>query len=80
LKGDLNAAIAETEKAIAVDSRCDLAYVNLAQMCVNQGKLNEAVNAYEKAVSLSRTILDAENSIMGLEAAKAQMAAIARIK
>jgi exonuclease VII small subunit len=49
-------------------------------MCVNQGKLNEAVNAYEKAVSLSRTILDAENSIMGLEAAKAQMAAIARIK
>lgn len=79
LKGDKNAAVAETEKAIQVDPRCDLAFVNLAQMHIHNGKMVDAIAAYEKAVTLARTLPDAENSIMGLEAAKAQMVAIERM-
>jgi import receptor subunit TOM70 len=69
-----------TQKAIEVDARCELAYAHLAQMYMSQGKLDEAIITYNRAVELSRTVSEMENGIMGLEAARAQMAAVDRLK
>ena len=56
-----------TQKAIEADARCELAYLHLAQMYTQQGRLTEAVITYKRAIDLSRTTVDAESAIMGLE-------------
>ena len=79
IKGDLDGAIELVQKAIEVDPRCDLAFTHLAQMYMQQGKLDEAIITYKRAVDLSRTPGDIEAAVLGLEAVKAQTAAVQRI-
>lgn len=65
--------------ALKVDPRCDLAYMHLAQMYVQKGKFNEALDVYGKALELAKSPVDLENVTMGMEAAKAQMVALERL-
>jgi import receptor subunit TOM70 len=76
VKGNVAAGIELTQKAIEVDSRCDLAYMHLAQMFMAQGRIDEAIAMYEKSLTLARTSLDVENAVMGIEASHAQKAAM----
>ena len=76
IKGDVNRGIEFTQKAISVDSRCELAYMHLAQMYMAQGRIEDAVKTYETALALARTEMDAENALMGIEASRAQQNAM----
>ena len=76
VKSDVESGIKYTRQAIEVDPRCDLAHMHLAQMYMAQGKIDEAVATYKAAMELSRTELDLENALMGIEASKAQQFAM----
>lgn len=79
VKGDVEQGINFTKKAINADKKCDLAYMHLAQMQMAQGNVDAAIVNYEKALSLSRTKMDVENAMMGIEASKAQKAAVSYV-
>lgn len=79
LKGDFERAIQCTQKALEVDPLCELAYQHLAQMYMQQGRLDEAIITFKKASEMARTPSDYQSSVMGLEAARAQMAAAQRL-
>ncbi len=69
-----------TKKAVEVDAKCDLAYVHLAQMYLQQAKLDESIIMYKKAADLARSSTDFENAVIGLEAVRAQIAAVDRLQ
>ncbi|KAJ3147872.1 TOM (translocase of outer membrane) complex component [Geranomyces michiganensis] len=66
---------AETEcrKAIAVDPLCDMAYAQLAQLLLHQGKFEESLDAYDHASKLARTEPELANALALREAAAAQL-------
>lgn len=68
-----------TTKAIAADNRCEIAYLHLAQMFAQSGRLAEAMGTYTRAIDLSRSASDAEAACLGMQAVRAQMAAMQRL-
>jgi mitochondrial import receptor subunit TOM70 len=76
VKNDVGRGIELTQRAIAVDPLCELAYMHLAQMYMAQGKVEDSIKTYEKALELARTESDAENALMGIEASRAQQRAM----
>ncbi|KND02792.1 uncharacterized protein SPPG_01873 [Spizellomyces punctatus DAOM BR117] len=72
-KQDASTAEAECRKAIGVDPLCDMAYAQLAQLLLHQGKFEESLDAYDKAADLARTEPELANAIALREAAAAQL-------
>ncbi|KAI9098268.1 import receptor [Phlyctochytrium arcticum] len=71
-KQDTAKAESECRKAIEVDPMCDMAYAQLAQLLLHQGKFEESLSAYDKAAELARTEAELTNAIALREAAAAQ--------
>ncbi|KAJ3151588.1 TOM (translocase of outer membrane) complex component [Geranomyces variabilis] len=63
----------ECRKAIAVDPLCDMAYAQLAQLLLHQGKFEESLDAYDQASKLARTEPELANALALREAAAAQL-------
>ncbi|TPX64440.1 hypothetical protein SpCBS45565_g05841 [Spizellomyces sp. 'palustris'] len=72
-KQDASTAEAECRKAIGVDPLCDMAYAQLAQLLLHEGKFEESLAAYDKAADLARTEPELANAIALREAAAAQL-------
>lgn len=70
---DIEGAINLTKKAIEVDEHCDVAYAHLAQMHLQQGNLQGAVENYETATNYARTEADMANMISCRDFARAQL-------
>ncbi|EGF82256.1 hypothetical protein BATDEDRAFT_19105 [Batrachochytrium dendrobatidis JAM81] len=71
-KQDLATAEAECRKALEVDPLCDIAYSQLAQLLCHQHKLDEAIQVYDKAITVTRTDIEVLNVVTYREAARAQ--------
>ncbi|KXS17773.1 TPR-like protein [Gonapodya prolifera JEL478] len=69
---DLAQAEQFCRKATEVDPKCDLAYAQWAQILMQQNKLDEALEKYEAAISLSRTEPEVVQNVMFRTAALAQ--------
>ncbi|KAI8819490.1 import receptor [Fimicolochytrium jonesii] len=72
-KQDATTAEIECRKAIAVDPYCDIAYAQLAQLLLHQGKFSDSLDAYDKAAALARTEPELANALALREAAAAQL-------
>ncbi|KAI8918423.1 import receptor [Powellomyces hirtus] len=70
---DAATAEAECRKAIKVDPLCDIAFAQLAQLLLHQGKFEESLQAYDAASTLARTEPELANAIALREAAAAQL-------
>ncbi|KAG2227083.1 hypothetical protein INT45_003813 [Circinella minor] len=70
---DPNEAIRLCKIALTVDPACDAAVASLAQILLEQGKLEEALKYYEIAIDLARTEAEVEHAISFVEATKAQI-------
>ncbi|KAI9253851.1 hypothetical protein BDA99DRAFT_540460 [Phascolomyces articulosus] len=71
--GDPNEAIRLCKMALKVDPACDAAVASLAQILLEQGKLEEALKYYETAIDLARTEAEVEHALSFVEATKAQI-------
>ncbi|KAJ3371737.1 TOM (translocase of outer membrane) complex component [Allomyces arbusculus] len=58
--------------ALEKDPRCDLVYVQLANFLLPQGKVDEAIKYFDKAIDLARTLPELVNAIMAKENVLAQ--------
>lgn len=56
--GDIQKALGYLNKAIEVDEKCELAYETLGTIQVQRGLLEQAVELFEKALTLSRTEIE----------------------
>ncbi|KAJ3003862.1 TOM (translocase of outer membrane) complex component [Thoreauomyces humboldtii] len=72
-RNDPIAAEVECRKAIEVDPLCDIAYAQLAQLLLAQGKFEESLETYDHAANLARTEPELANAIALREAAAAQL-------
>ncbi|KAJ3089658.1 hypothetical protein HK102_005844 [Quaeritorhiza haematococci] len=72
-KNDPETAENLLRKATEVDSMCDIAYAQLAQLLVAQNKMEEALATYDKAVLAARTEPEVTTAISCREAAAAQL-------
>lgn len=66
-KGDMAGAESLMKKAVEVDSKCDVAYVQLANFLLQQGKVDESTNYFDKAIDLARTEAELVNAITAKE-------------
>ncbi|KAJ3391876.1 TOM (translocase of outer membrane) complex component [Entophlyctis sp. JEL0112] len=60
-------------KATEVDPTCDIAYIQLAQLLIHQNMLEAALEAYDTAITVTRTEPELVNAISCREACAAQM-------
>jgi serine/threonine protein kinase/tetratricopeptide (TPR) repeat protein len=51
-QGKLDEAIAEYQKALAIDPKSDIAYNNLGHILLHRGKLDEAIAEFRKAIAV----------------------------
>lgn len=56
--GDVVKTLAEINRAIKIDSKCEFAYETLGQLEVQRDNLEEAVKAFDKAIPLVNTELE----------------------
>lgn len=70
---DMTGAIEQCRKAIEVDPLCETAHMHLAGLLLQQSNLGEAVDAYDKAVSLLRVKQELVECYSMREAAAAQL-------
>ena len=70
-----DATTAETlcRKAIEIDPLCDIAYTQLAQLLCLSNRLDEAIQVYDKAITIARSEAEIINVVSCQEAALAQM-------
>lgn len=61
------------EKALIIDPECDIAVATMAQLLLQQGKVNEALNYFEKAADLARTPGEIINALSYAEATRTQL-------
>lgn len=62
-KQDIGAAENLCKEALAIDSDCDVAVATLAQLSLQQGKIDEAIKYFEKSGKLARTEAELVNAI-----------------
>ncbi|KAL7420897.1 TOM (translocase of outer membrane) complex component [Cryptotrichosporon argae] len=74
---DIGAAERLCRDALAIDPECDVAIATVAQLSLQQGKLDEAVEWFEKAAKLARTEAEILNALSYSYAARAQQQFIA---
>ncbi|GMK56693.1 hypothetical protein CspeluHIS016_0305330 [Cutaneotrichosporon spelunceum] len=73
-KQDIVAAEALCKEALDIDADCDVAVATLAQLSLQQGKIDEAINWFEKSGQLARTEGELINAITYEHASRAQAA------
>ncbi|KAI4737452.1 hypothetical protein E4T50_12048 [Aureobasidium sp. EXF-12298] len=72
-KQDFTAAQELCEKALIIDPECDIAVATMAQLLLQQGKVPEALEYFEKAAELSRTEPEIVNALSYAEATRTQL-------
>nr|ODN82370.1 mitochondrial outer membrane 72K protein [Cryptococcus depauperatus CBS 7841] len=72
-KQDIAGAESFCRKALEIDPDCDVAVATLAQLSLQQGKIDEAVKWFEKSAQLARTEGELINAITYEHASKAQV-------
>lgn len=58
---------------IVVDPECDIAVATMAQLLLQQGKVNDALKYFERAAELSRTEGEIINALSYAEATRTQL-------
>ncbi|KAI9189956.1 TOM (translocase of outer membrane) complex component [Blastocladiella emersonii ATCC 22665] len=58
--------------ALEKDPRCDIVYIQLANFLLPQGKTEEAISYFDRAIDLARTLPELVNAIMAKESVLAQ--------
>ncbi|KAF2399539.1 mitochondrial precursor protein-like protein import receptor tom70 [Trichodelitschia bisporula] len=61
------------KKALILDPECDIAVATMAQLLLQQGKVPEALNYFERAAELSRTEGEIINALSYAEATRTQL-------
>nr|XP_019050831.1 mitochondrial outer membrane 72K protein [Kwoniella bestiolae CBS 10118]OCF29761.1 mitochondrial outer membrane 72K protein [Kwoniella bestiolae CBS 10118] len=72
-KQDIVGADELCQKALEIDPECDVAVATLAQLSLQQGKIDEAIKWFEKSAQLARTEGELVNAITYEHASKAQV-------
>jgi len=72
-KQDFNAAEELCQKALIIDPECDIAVATMAQLLLQQGKVTEALQYFERAAELSRTEGEIVNALSYAEATRTQL-------
>jgi import receptor subunit TOM70 len=73
-KQDIGAAESLCKEALAIDPDCDVAVATLAQLSLQQGKIEAAIQWFEKSGTLARTEGELVNAITYEHASRAQAA------
>ncbi|KAI0885680.1 mitochondrial outer membrane 72K protein [Annulohypoxylon maeteangense] len=61
------------EKALIIDPECDIAVATMAQLLLQQGKITEALQYFERAAELARTPGEIVNALSYAEATRTQI-------
>ncbi|WRT70870.1 uncharacterized protein IL334_007869 [Kwoniella shivajii] len=72
-KQDIVGADGLCQQALEIDPECDVAVATLAQLSLQQGKIDEAIKWFEKSAQLARTEGELVNAITYEHASKAQV-------
>ncbi|KAI5290703.1 TOM (translocase of outer membrane) complex component [Ascosphaera acerosa] len=72
-KHDFAEAEALCKKALIIDPDCDIAVATLAQLLLQEGKVKEALEYFERASEMARTEAEVMNAISYAEATRAQL-------
>ncbi|KAF8531691.1 hypothetical protein BDD12DRAFT_869533 [Trichophaea hybrida] len=72
-KQDFSEAEKLCERALLLDPDCDIAVATMAQLLLQQGKVNQALEYFERAASLSRTEAEIINALSYAEATRTQL-------
>ncbi|KAF2215863.1 hypothetical protein CERZMDRAFT_56528 [Cercospora zeae-maydis SCOH1-5] len=72
-KQDFTAAEQLCEKALLIDPECDIAVATMAQLLLQQGKVTDALEYFERAAKLSRTEGEIVNALSYAEATRTQL-------
>lgn len=62
-KQDMAGAEKLCEQALEEDPECDVAVATLAQLCLQQGKIEDAIKWFSQSASLARTEMELINAI-----------------
>ncbi|ORX40842.1 mitochondrial import receptor subunit tom40 [Kockovaella imperatae] len=73
-KQDIGQAEAFCQEALEIDPDCDVAVATLAQLSLQQGKIDQAIEWFEKSAKLARTEGELVNAITYEHASRAQQA------
>ncbi|KAK4689665.1 hypothetical protein P7C73_g431, partial [Tremellales sp. Uapishka_1] len=73
-KQDIAASEQLCKEALEIDSECDVAVATLAQLSLQQGKIDQAIMWFEKSAKLARTEPELINAITYEHASRAQQA------
>lgn len=73
-KQDIQAAESLCKEALEIDPDCDVAVATLAQLSLQQGKIDDAIKWFEKSGNLARTEGELINAITYEHASRAQAA------
>ncbi|KAL7747061.1 TOM (translocase of outer membrane) complex component [Sorochytrium milnesiophthora] len=71
-QGDVKIAEALMKQAIEKDPRCDVAYVQLANMQLHHGDAEDAMANFDKAIECARTEAELVNAVSAKESSTAQ--------
>ncbi|KAL9137494.1 MAG: hypothetical protein Q9175_001294 [Cornicularia normoerica] len=72
-KQDFQEAEKLCQKALIIDPECDIAVATMAQLLLQQGKVTEALQYFERAAELSRTEGEIVNALSYAEATRTQL-------
>ncbi|PVI04920.1 mitochondrial precursor protein [Periconia macrospinosa] len=72
-KNDFSEAEKLCQKALIIDPECDIAVATMAQLLLQQGKVVEALDYFERAAELSRTEGEIVNALSYAEATRTQL-------
>ncbi|KAK6399463.1 TOM (translocase of outer membrane) complex component [Oleoguttula sp. CCFEE 5521] len=72
-KQDFAGAEALCQKALMIDPECDIAVATMAQLLLQQGKVTDALQYFERAAELSRTEGEIVNALSYAEATRTQL-------
>ncbi|KAK3707875.1 TOM (translocase of outer membrane) complex component [Vermiconidia calcicola] len=72
-KQDFGAAEELCQKALIIDPECDIAVATMAQLLLQQGKVTDALQYFERAAELSRTEGEIVNALSYAEATRTQL-------
>lgn len=61
------------KKALAIDPECDVAVATIAQLLLQQGKIEDAIEYFDKSAQLARTESELVNALSYYEATKIQL-------
>ncbi|KAI0146176.1 import receptor [Xylariaceae sp. FL1272] len=72
-KHDFAEAESLCEKALILDPECDIAVATMAQLLLQQGKVDKALTHFERAAELARTPAEIVNALSYAEATRTQL-------